>query len=127
METGWTVRWASVRALGVVGAGKQEALPPLTVAMRDEEWQVRGIATLAIGQFGDRTPAATVTAVAQNLQDEHAAVRNAAAVALGEIGPPARSELTGLRAAEADEDPAVRESAGRSIRKVLGLQEEELQ
>jgi HEAT repeat protein len=97
------------------------------MAMRDEEWQVRGIATLAIGQFGDETPAATIAAVAQNLNDDNAAVRNAAAVALGEIGPRARSQISGLRAAEADEDAFVRASAGQSIRKVLGLKEEELQ
>ena len=125
METGWTVRWASVRALGVVGAGRQDALSPLTTAMLDEEWQVRGVATLAIGQFGEETPAATVMAVVQNLKDEHPAVRNAAAVALGEIGPPARARIAELRAAESDEDSAVRESAGRSIGKVLGLEQGE--
>jgi HEAT repeat protein len=127
METGWTVRWASVRALGVVGAGRQEALTPLTNALLDEEWQVRGIAALAIGQFGENTPAVTVTAVAEKLKDEHAAVRKAAAVALGEIGPPARAQIAGLRAAEVDEDPAVRESATQSIRMVLGTQQGEVE
>jgi HEAT repeat protein len=123
METGWTVRWASVRALGVVGRGREDALPSLMAALNDEEWQVRGVATLAIGQFGDDTPGATVTAVAQNLKDEHVAVRKAAAVALGELGPSARGELDGLRAAERDEDAGVRKSASESIRKIMGLQE----
>src|SRR5690606_17610203 len=51
IESGWTVRWAAVRALGVVGANNPAALPPLLQALRDEEWQVRGIAVLAIGHF----------------------------------------------------------------------------
>src|SRR5690606_18371988 len=59
MESGWTVRWASVRALGVVGAKRPEALSPLTQALRDDEWAVRGIAALAIGEFrGGVTPEA---------------------------------------------------------------------
>ena len=95
--------------------------------MSDEEWQVRGVATLAIGQFGEQTPATTVNAVAKNLKDEHASVRNAAAVALGEFGPAARARIPDLRAAESDEDPAVRKSAGQSIGKVMGIPEEGLE
>ena len=85
MQTGWTVRWAAVRALGVVGRGNQAALPPLTQALLDEEWQVRGVAALAIGQFGSAATPDARSALAKTLQDENAAVKKVAAIALGEI------------------------------------------
>ena len=101
MQTGWTVRWAAVRALGVVGKGHQDALPALTEALLDEEWQVRGVAALAIGQFGSATTSAAMSALTEKLQDENAAVRKAAAIALGEIGAQARLSIVSLRLAAA--------------------------
>lgn len=44
LVTGWTVRWAAVRALGVVGPNNEAALGPLMQALGDDEWQVRGVA-----------------------------------------------------------------------------------
>ncbi len=85
MQTGWTVRWAAVRALGVVGKGNQDALPPLTEALLDEEWQVRGVAALAIGQYGSAATPVATSALAERLRDENAAVRKAAGIALGKI------------------------------------------
>ncbi len=85
MQTGWTVRWAAVRALGVVGRGNQAALPPLIQALLDEEWQVRGVAALAIGQFGSAATPDARSALTKKLQDENAAVKKVAAIALGEI------------------------------------------
>jgi HEAT repeat protein len=115
MESGWTVRWASVRALGVVGLGQANVLAPLGVAMQDEQWQIRGIAALAVGQFGDQATPVAVAALAGVLGDEHPAVRKAATIALGEIGPTARTTLTALRVATEDEDEAVRAAAVLAI------------
>jgi HEAT repeat protein len=126
MNNGWTVRWASVRALGVVAAGRQEALSPLSVALLDEEWQVRGIAALAIGQFGENASATAVTAVTHLIQDENAAVRKAAVIALGEIGPPARPAIAELRAASNDDNAVVREAATKAIEKILVKNEGQL-
>jgi len=120
MESGWTVRWASVRALGVVGLGRISALPPLLQALQDEQWQVRGVAALAVGQFGIRATPAAVAAVADALQDEQAPVRKAATMALGEIGPPARTVITALQAVTDDDDEAVREAAAVAIANVSG-------
>jgi HEAT repeat protein len=82
MASGWTVRWASVRALGVVGAGDSDALPALVAALDDEMWQVRGVAALALGQFGRTISPAAVAAVTAKLEDDNESVRNAAESAI---------------------------------------------
>jgi HEAT repeat protein len=125
MQTGWTTRWAAVRALGVVGKGNRDALPSLTVALLDEEWQVRGVAALAIGQSGIASSPGETSALADKLRDENAAVRKAAAIALGEIGVPAQSSIASLRLAAGDDNAAVRESAEVAIRKILAGQKGE--
>ena len=117
-ETGWTVRWAAVRALGVVGAGSNRALPSLTAALQDREWQVRGVAALALGQFGNEVPEETVTELIKQLSDDHAAVRMAVASALGEIGAAARQALPSLRDLAEDEDTAVRAAAEAAVLKL---------
>ena len=117
-ETGWTVRWAAVRALGVVGAGSNHALPPLTAALQDQQWQVRGVAALALGQFGNEIPEETVTVLIRQLSDDHAAVRMAVASALGEIGAAARQAVPGLRGLAEDEDAAVRAAAEAAVLKL---------
>jgi HEAT repeat protein len=109
-----------------VGKGNQLALTPLTVALLDEEWQVRGVAALAIGQFGTASTSGARSALADKLQDENAAVRKAAAIALGEIGAPARSSIGSLRVAEGDDNAAVRESAADAIEIILDGQKGEL-
>jgi HEAT repeat protein len=68
------VRWAAVRALGVVGAGNRDALAALNAALQDEEWQVRGVAALALGQFGNDAPQETITALINGLSDDDAPV-----------------------------------------------------
>ncbi len=65
------------------------------------------------------TPLA-VAAIAVALSDEQPAVRKAATIALGEIGPTARSALVALRRAATDDDGAVREAAAVAIANVSG-------
>ena len=112
------MRWAAVRALGVVGAGSNVALPSLTAALQDQEWQVRGVAALALGQFGNEVPEETVTQLIKQLSDDHAAVRMAVASALGEIGAAARQALPCLRDLAEDEDAAVRAAAAAAVLKL---------
>ncbi len=121
-ETGWTVRWAAVRALGVVGAESDHALPALTAALEDQEWQVRGVAALAVGQFGDEVTGETVTALINGLGDDYAPVRMAVASALGEIGIGARQAVPGLRNLQIDEDPQVRAAAEEAVSKISATQ-----
>jgi HEAT repeat protein len=54
------------------------------------------------------------------LSDEQAAVRKAATIALGDIGPTARDALVALRRAAQDEDAAVRDAAVVAIANVSG-------
>jgi len=117
---GWTVRWTAVRALGVVGAESEAALLPLTEALEDGEWQVRGVAVLAIGQFDIPVPVEVINAASGRLDDDNAAVRKAAAIALGEIGRDARSIVPELQVALDDEDESVREAAREAILKISG-------
>jgi len=118
LDTGWTVRWAAVRALGVVGAGSKDALPALTAALQDEEWSVRGVAALALGQFGNEAPEETITALINGLGDDDAPVRMAAANALGEIGVGASHALPDLRSLQEDEDARVRTAAEEAVLKL---------
>ena len=73
---------AAVRALGVVGAGEPAALPALVGALDDEMWQVRGVAVLALGQFGAGITPPALAAVTAKLEDENESVRNAAEFAM---------------------------------------------
>lgn len=120
MESGWTVRWAAVRALGVVGEGRAEALPPLTAALDDDHWQVRGVATLAIGGFGELATRPVISDLAEGLADEHPAVRKATLIALRELGSPAAFTVTAVRAAINDPDETVREAARETLRELEG-------
>ncbi|HKU17585.1 MAG TPA: HEAT repeat domain-containing protein [Steroidobacteraceae bacterium] len=122
MDSGWTVRWASVRALGIVGSSDPAALPALVKAMEDDEAQVRGVAALAIGQFRGPMTAAAVAAVTARLRDDAWPVRKAAALALGSIGPRGGVTPASLQAARSDQDQRVREAAAEAITKLTGTQ-----
>jgi HEAT repeat protein len=119
LDNGWTVRWAAVRALGVVGAGNPDALPHLKAALKDEQWQVRGVAALALGRFKAEAPTA-VQALIAALKDEHPAVRRAATLALADMGSAARDAVPLLRAAARDADAAVSEGAKLALTKLSG-------
>ena len=62
--------------------------------------------------------AAAVSPLITALADDDAAVRQAAAEALGQIGQPARPALQPLWRLIRDPDEAVRESALRAIRRI---------
>ena len=123
LGSGWTVRWVSTRALGVVGADQEASIPPLLDALEDEEWQVRGVAALALGQH-EKPGDAAVRALVTHLNDEQAPVRKAAAMALGTIGRPALSAVPVLRDAVEDEDASVRRAAEEALDKLAALNEE---
>ena len=112
-----------MRALGVVGAASSHALPSLTAALQDEEWQVRGVAALALGQFRNKVPEETVSELIKQLSDDHAAVRMAVASALGEIGAAARQAVSSLRDLAEDEDAAVRAAAEAAVLKLSAAKE----
>lgn len=115
IDSGWTVRWASVRALGVVGNGDPSIIKSLTTATQDEQWQVRGVATLALGQFDGRRYPAAIDAIVARVDDESSGVRKAAMNSLGSAGGPAARRV--LRAALNDEDNVVRDAAADALKR----------
>jgi HEAT repeat protein len=118
--TGWTVRWTATRALGVVGSDSETSVAPLMVALKDAEWQVRGIAALALGQHRHQVPPEVVTALSDSLKDDQAGVRMAAAIALGQLGPSATAALPTLQEATTDTEQRVREAVDAAIVKISG-------
>jgi HEAT repeat protein len=109
IDNGWTVRWASVRALGVVGKGRPEIVEALAEATKDEVWQVRGVATLALGQFDGRRHPDALKLIIERVEDESSGVRRAALTALGSAGGDRARDL--LLDATNDTDSAVRDAA----------------
>ena len=116
LASGWTVRWAATRALGVVGVGSTASLQPLITALNDEEWQVRGVAALALGQH-EMGNTDVVSALISGLSDEQAPVRKAAVIALGNLGELARPAISALRAAIEDDDASVTRAAEEALAK----------
>ncbi|HEX6260783.1 MAG TPA: HEAT repeat domain-containing protein, partial [Woeseiaceae bacterium] len=92
----------------------------LTAALDDDQWQVRGVATLAIGGFGELATRPVISDMAEGLDDEHPAVRKATLIALRELGSPAAFTVTAVRAAVDDADEAVREAARATLREFEG-------
>ena len=86
-------------------------------ALEDDEWQVRGVAALALGQH-QRGNEDVVTALVSVLADEQAPVRKAAVIALGNLGSlsvPASDEIQKL---VNDDDAAVSQAAEETILKL---------
>ena len=96
-------------SLGKVG---KAAVEPLIEAMQDEQYPVRQVSALALGEIGDPSAVKSLTAA---LHDEQHAVRQAAAVALGKIG--AGEGVEPLLQAIGDESEIVR----RAVVNALGM------
>ena len=69
-------------ATGLSKAG-QAAVEPLLEALQDEQYVVRQVSALALGEIGDQGAAEKLV---EGLEDESVAVRQAVAVSLGKIG-----------------------------------------
>ena len=70
---------------------------------------------MALGQLGNPS---SVKALVRALSDEAGAVRKAAAVALGTLGPKARAALPALQGASSDSDESVRETALDAVNRI---------
>lgn len=114
IDNGWTVRWASVRALGVVGRDDPRIMNTLMLAMQDEVWQVRGVATLALGQFNGRRYPDIVETIGNRTDDESVGVRRAALTALGNAGGSGARDI--ILAATDDTESAVRDAAIEALK-----------
>ena len=78
------LREQAARSLGEIGAAAKEAIPALTKALSDREWQVRTAAATALGEMGALARSA-VPALKAAAADQEAYVRAAAERALTKI------------------------------------------
>eukprot|EP00931_Biecheleriopsis_adriatica_P017574 TRINITY_DN12559_c0_g1_i1.p1 TRINITY_DN12559_c0_g1~~TRINITY_DN12559_c0_g1_i1.p1 ORF type:complete len:952 (-),score=178.80 TRINITY_DN12559_c0_g1_i1:193-3048(-) len=90
------------------------AAPPLQVALKDPDSDVRSRAALALGELGEHA-AAAAPALETALQDADWTVRYRAADALGKLGEAAVVAAPGLIAALHDEYREVRSAAADSL------------
>ncbi|HKB35639.1 MAG TPA: HEAT repeat domain-containing protein, partial [Gemmataceae bacterium] len=106
-------------ALAPLGPGSQSAIPALTRALEDESPQVRAGAAAALYWMAPRAEAA-IPGLCLTLQDSDRRVRRLGCLALGRIGPEARTPaaVAALRKALKDRDASVRASAAEALKKI---------
>ena len=107
------VRLAAVDALRRAKSGAKESIAALKGVLRDKDLKVRAAAGLALAEIGDSDEAAR--AVAIDLADGEANVRQTAAKTLEKIGPPAGGVAAALLRAVCDPDPSVANSAQSAL------------
>jgi HEAT repeat protein len=100
--------WYFADALGTIG---KDALPALTNALANPDYEIRSAAIYGLGKVGPAAQPA-VPLLVQTLKDEKADVRDRAVQALLAIGPPAVPAL--VQAVEQDRGP-VRQGAARAL------------
>lgn len=108
------VHWASVVALGKIGA---EAVPSLVRALEDQDENVRAGAAVALGRIGTKAKDA-VPSLIRALEDRSARVRENVAEALGEIGPDARLAVGALLLCLSDRDPFVNGKSAEALSRI---------
>lgn len=103
---------AAIRPLSCFGSAAQPAVPHLIPLLQHADADVRWNAARTLGKIRAVEALGPLLAA---LQDEHPAVREHAAEALGDLGPPAKDAIPALITALADEHPRVRRDAARSL------------
>src|SRR5262245_27068730 len=101
----------AVEALSRLG---QTAVAELIKALKDDDWQVRNQAAVALGAIGPEAKAA-VPALIDVLQEEDKYFRSHGAVALGKIGREARAAVPALIKALKDKEEDVRREAAAAL------------
>jgi len=116
-ESDWQTRALGAWGLGEMGERAAAAGPNLAAALADESPWVRRAAASALGQIGDTVEGAVGPALAARFSDQNEVieVREAAAYALGRLGPRASDYLSVFVEALGDEDDRVRASAVRRL------------
>lgn len=107
-----TMRGAAAEALGFIGDAR--AIPPLMVAINDENQEVRELATEALGRIGDGGDEKVYDALVKLLKDDNAWVRRAAAAALADLGD--RRAVEPLGDALLDDHEVVQEAAFEALK-----------
>ncbi|MFL7791955.1 MAG: HEAT repeat domain-containing protein [Anaerolineae bacterium] len=84
-------------------------------ALKDEDWQVRVAAAVAIEGIGPRAKLAVPTLIQTLERDEKADVREAAAEALGSVGQATKETISALVGALDDKSDYVRWAAAKAL------------
>ena len=84
-------------------------------ALRDDDWQVRTAAAMALGEIGPRAAVAVPDLIQTLEKDKREDVRRAAAEALGSIKPTAIEAISVLTQALEDQSAYVRWAAAKAL------------
>jgi HEAT repeat protein len=84
-------------------------------ALRDDDWQVRTAAAMALEEIGPRAAVAVPDLVQTLEKDQRAEVRRAAAEALGSIKPTTIEAISALTRATEDQSAYVRWAAAKAL------------
>ena len=110
----WSLRCWAAETLGRIGPAAKAAVPALEEALKDE--QARFYAAEALAKLG--LPEKGLPVLIALLEDKSSSWREAAAEALGDIGPPAKAAIPALRGALKDEQAHVRKAAAEALKKI---------
>lgn len=89
----------------------------LVQQLKEEHWQVRRDAALALAEMPPEGKAA-IKALVEALRDQDSRVRRAAAEALGKAGPKAKEAVPDLISALNDQDAGARQSAAEALGRI---------
>jgi HEAT repeat protein len=110
------VRAMAVEALGLIGPRASGAVPALRDVLKEARGELRVTVSTALWRIARHRVAVPVLMGA--LADKDSWVRQRAAEALGEIGPPARTAVPALGKALKDEDDGVRWYAAKALGRI---------
>jgi HEAT repeat protein len=115
----WLVRCYAGKALGEFGPEARKAVLPLSEALTDRDGHVKVAAALALWKIEGKTdPAVPVLIQTLNGEDARSYSPEAAAEALGEIGPPAEAAIPDLTAALKHDSRGLRIAAAGALWKI---------
>ena len=116
-EENGLVRVRIAEAISKIAPGDVAAVESLLESLSDGDWEVRWLAagTLDVARGGAAAPQAVWSLAEALVSDEHAKVRQMAALTLGSFGSSADAVLPHLREALADEEAEVRTAADAAL------------
>jgi HEAT repeat protein len=96
-------------------------------ALKDNDWQVRTAAAVALEELGPRAAVAVPDLIQTLDKDKREDVRRAAAEALGSIKPTAIEAISALTRATEDQSAYVRWAAAKALNAITGRRSRERQ
>jgi HEAT repeat protein len=111
-----TVRQQALATLENLPADPRDVAPVLLRLQTDPDAAISRTAGERLARYG----AAVVPSLVEGLKNEEAAVRVAAAQALGKLGPAARDAVPALTEAEKDEKTEVQQAAKAALERIKG-------